>query len=356
MKILHLAAGNRWTGAAAPAFAEVEALRQIGIEAHYAYVGGYKLQERLTRCAFAHPVIEKAQNPLSFSRTVKTLQNMVREHGFDILHAHLTHDHWLARFAARRYPNVRLARTFHSRRTLRNDPLTQSVVRRTDILCVVNGTFRSSALLRDRSPIFTPPPIDHSQFRADGPDARARYDLPDEAKVVVVIGKLSKGRGFEDALLAFADLRRSIPSVRLMVIGHGEHRPALEALAGELGIADAVIWAGYREIDLAEHYRAADLLFFTAPGSDEGHRAVIEAMACGVIPVTYPIPGVADVIGDLAPRLISAHPSPGALSECAFAILEGGRTVSQREIVARSDAFSYEHSARRLVSVYESSV
>ena len=27
MKILHLAAGNRWTGAAAPAFAEVEALR-----------------------------------------------------------------------------------------------------------------------------------------------------------------------------------------------------------------------------------------------------------------------------------------------------------------------------------------
>ena len=30
MKILHLAAGNRWTGAAAPAFAEVEALRAAG--------------------------------------------------------------------------------------------------------------------------------------------------------------------------------------------------------------------------------------------------------------------------------------------------------------------------------------
>jgi len=41
VKILHLASANRWTGAAAPAFAEVEALRAAGVEAHYGYVGGY---------------------------------------------------------------------------------------------------------------------------------------------------------------------------------------------------------------------------------------------------------------------------------------------------------------------------
>jgi len=35
MKVLHLASGNRWTGAAAPAFAETEALRQAGVDAHY---------------------------------------------------------------------------------------------------------------------------------------------------------------------------------------------------------------------------------------------------------------------------------------------------------------------------------
>src|ERR1700742_2849740 len=47
VNVLHLAAGNRWTGAAAPAFAEVEALRAAGVEAHYAYVGGYKLEQKL---------------------------------------------------------------------------------------------------------------------------------------------------------------------------------------------------------------------------------------------------------------------------------------------------------------------
>jgi hypothetical protein len=32
-----------------------------------------------------------------------------------------------------------------------------------------------------------------------------------------------------------------------MIIGHGEHRPALEALSRELDVANDVIWAGYHE-------------------------------------------------------------------------------------------------------------
>src|SRR5712691_3407720 len=117
MRVLHLAAGNRWTGAAAPAFAEVEALRAAGVDAHYAYVGGYKLQTKLARHDFAHPIIDKAQNPVSFLRTADALNRLVGDHRFDIVHAHLTWDHWLARFVARGRRSVRIARTFHSRRT-----------------------------------------------------------------------------------------------------------------------------------------------------------------------------------------------------------------------------------------------
>src|SRR5712692_9534619 len=103
MKILHLAAGNRWTGAAAPAFAEVEALRSAGVDAHYAYVGGYKLQAKLERVDFAHPIIERAQNPRAFIRTLGAIERMLDLHGFDFIHAHLTYDHWLGRFAARHH-------------------------------------------------------------------------------------------------------------------------------------------------------------------------------------------------------------------------------------------------------------
>src|SRR5437868_1285864 len=138
VRILHLAAGNRWTGAAAPAFAEVEALRAAGIDAHYAYAGGYKLEKKIGHLDFTHPLIEKSQNPAAFARTIRALADLGK---FDFVHAHLTYDHWLARFVARR-TGASIARTFHSRRVLRNDPFTQSLIRSTRALFVVNDTFR----------------------------------------------------------------------------------------------------------------------------------------------------------------------------------------------------------------------
>jgi glycosyltransferase involved in cell wall biosynthesis len=225
VKILHLAAGNRWTGAAAPAFAEVEALRAAGIDAHYAYVGGYKLEAKIGRCDFAHPLIEKSQDPLSFRRSLSAIERMVDRHGFDYIHAHLTYDHWLARFAARAH-RIKLARTFHAKRTLRADPFTRSLIHASSLLCTINETFTPLLAKRGRRAVFTPPPLDLRQFRRNGPDVRAHYGFGPETKVVTVIGKLSKGRGFEDALETFAMLRNDVANVKLMIIGHGEHRPA----------------------------------------------------------------------------------------------------------------------------------
>jgi len=337
MRILHLASGNRWTGAAAPAFAEVEALRAAGVDAHYAYVGGYKLQAKIGHHDFAHPLIEKEQNPRSFFRTVDALDRIVHRHGFDVIHAHLTWDHWLSRFVARNH-DVRLARTFHSRRVLRNDPLTRSLVRRTEHLFIINDTFRDAALLRGRDVVFTPPPLDHRQFSPHGP--KVEIDGP----LVTVIGKLSKGRGFEDALQTFAVLRHLTPC-RMMIIGHGEHRPTLEELARSLGISDQVIWAGYHEDDLAEHYRASNVLLFTARGSDEGHRAILEAMACGVAVATFPIEGVAALV----PRQwISPSSTPESLAATAARLL----AHSPEDVYERSLKFGYERAAERLISGY----
>lgn len=343
MKVLHLAAGNRWTGAAAPAFAEVEALRAAGIDAHYAYVGGYKLHAKLRPHDFAHPLIEKAQNPLSFSRTIAKLDEIIEHHGFDVLHAHLTHDHWLARVAVRDSPIV-LARTFHARRVLRRDPLTRMLMRRTQLRFVVNDAFREAM----PDAVFTPPPIRHEEFSPDGP----KIDVA--GPLVTAIGKLSKDRGFEDVLRTFAILRTKVPGVRLMLIGHGEHRPALEGLAASLGITDEVLWAGYHEDDLAEHYRASNLLLFTARGSDEGHRAILEAMACGVPPATYPIEGVDALLGNLTPQHVAAVATPEALATTAAALLARG---SLREVMAtRSMEFGYARAAQRLIAAYESAL
>lgn len=349
LKVLHLASGNRWTGAAAPAFADVEALRAAGVDAHYVFVGGYKLQEKIGHHDFVHPLIEKAQNPMSFARSVSAVSRLIARHGFDFVHAHLTYDHWLARFATReRGPLV--ARTFHARRVLRNDPFTRSLIARTSILCVVNDAFRSAPPIAARRPAFTPPALDLAQFAPEGDDARGAYGIDPEAKLITVIGKLARDRGFEAALETFAIVRREIETARMMIIGHGPHRPALEELAASLGIEKDVIWAGYHEDDLAEHYRASDVLLFTARGSDEGHRAILEAMACGVVPATYPLEGVSALID--RSELVASHPTPESLAGVVTTMLSADLAPRRRAVWQRAQEFGYERAAQRLIAIY----
>ena len=311
----------------------MEALRAAGHDAHYAYVGGYKLQAKIGHLDFTHPVIEKAQNPASFVRSVRAIGRLIERHRFDIVHAHLTYDHWLARLAARDHSGVRVARTFHARRVLRRDPLSRSLLGATPLRFVINRDFDVPGA------VFTPPPVDHRQFHPDGP----RIDAP--GPLVTVIGKLSKGRGFEEAIHTLYALRERTPC-RLMIIGHGEHRPALESLVRSLDLAADVIFAGYHEDDLAEHYRASHALLFTARGSDEGHRAVLEAMACGVPVATMPIEGVDALVPS---EWIAASPDPEALAATAASLLANRPSG----VYERSLEFGYGPAARRLLDAYE---
>ncbi len=112
-------------------------------------------------------------------------------------------------------------------------------------------------------------------------------------------------------------------NARLLIVGKGPHRPVIENLVRELDLEQAVVWAGYHEEDLPEYFRAMNLMLFTAAGSDEGHRAISEANACGTPVATFPLPGVDYVLGDTAGDLVSREATPASLAEIAYRILSG---------------------------------
>jgi len=350
LNVLHLAAGNRWTGAAAVAFAEVQALREAGVNAHFAYVGGYKLEQKLSAFEFAHPLIERRQHPLSFFRSFRAIRAFARRESIEIVHAHLTHDHWLARFLIT--DRIRAVRTFHSRRVLRNEPLTRSLIARTAGICVVNAAFGSSPIFRAKKARFSPPPVNEREFASSGADARALYGIGRETPLIMMIGKLSARRGFEEGLETFRLLAAELGEARMMIVGHGEHRPHLETLAASLGIAKRVIWAGYHEDNLANHYRAADVLLFTAAGSDEGHRAVLESLSCGTAVAAYPIAGVDALLGSLTTRMQAASPRPEALARTTLDLLGSSGPALRRAAAEQTRSFHYPASAERLVKLY----
>ena len=118
--------------------------------------------------------------------------------------------------------------------------------------------------------------------------------VPDGALVVGTVGKIAAGRGHREVIEAAA----AIPSVVLLHVGKGELRPELEARAAALGAAQRNVWTGYADEDLPELYRAMDVFLFPASGSEQGQRALLEAMASAVPVVALDVPGVRDLVTD----------------------------------------------------------
>lgn len=355
MKVLHLASFDRWTGAAAIAFTEAEALRNAAIEASYGYVGGYSLEEKIDGIEWADPILVPGEHPIPILRNIRTLRRLVHLQRYDVIHAHLSHDHWLARFSIGRRSSPVIVRTFHSERALRKDRLTKWLIGSTDACAVVNPTLTAHPVLAGRTVSLTPPPLE-PHYVPDGPSARSLYGLDDQTTLLGCIGKISPGRGFEAAIEAFAIVRKQRPASRLLIIGHGPHRKHLEELAARLDLDSTVIFAGYHEADLADHFRAIDLMFFTASGSDEGHRAIIEANGCGTPVVTYPIPGARYIVGNLADELIVGEPTPESLAQRALRILPDRLGTLSERATENADRFNYARTSSRLLELYASAL
>lgn len=103
--------------------------------------------------------------------------------------------------------------------------------------------------------------------------------VPGEPPVVVAAGRLVPQKGFATLLRAFARVRRARPA-RLLILGEGPERPALEALAGELGIATDVGLPGFTANPYPFMARAG--VFVLSSGWEGLPGALIEALYCHV--------------------------------------------------------------------------
>lgn len=100
---------------------------------------------------------------------------------------------------------------------------------------------------------------------------------PADGKLILAAGRLVKEKGFDLALRAFA--RLDDKDARLVIVGEGERRSELEALAVELGVADRVRLPGYVP-DIRPWLEVARTFLLTS--FYEGYAAVIvEALGAG---------------------------------------------------------------------------
>lgn len=95
---------------------------------------------------------------------------------------------------------------------------------------------------------------------------------------LLAVGTLKAIKDYTTLLQAFARLRQHVDA-RLLILGEGECRAALEAQARQLGIDASVYMPGFRQ-DPSPYYQHADLHVLSSTG--EGlPTVVIEALAAG---------------------------------------------------------------------------
>ncbi|MCZ6872143.1 MAG: glycosyltransferase, partial [bacterium] len=96
--------------------------------------------------------------------------------------------------------------------------------------------------------------------------------------VLLAVGRLAKQKDFGTLLRAFARLRRSQPA-RLLILGEGPERPALETLVRELGLEQDVRLPGF--VDNPYAYMARASAFVLSSLWEGLPTVLVEALFCG---------------------------------------------------------------------------
>ena len=134
----------------------------------------------------------------------------------------------------------------------------------------------------------------------DGSAQRAVFGLGDK-RVLLTVGRMHAGeryKGHDRVIAAIPELVKKGHDICYLVVGEGNDRSRLEALATRLGVSDRVKFLGATNPQtLLAMYRAADL--FVMPSTGEGFGvSFLEAMASGTPALGLDVAGARDSLGE----------------------------------------------------------
>ena len=249
------------------------------------------------------------------------------------------------------------------------------------------------------------PAGDSSFARTAGEAAAALATIEPDDRLVVFVGKLIASKGVELLLAAWPLVLAREPRARLLIVGFGAFRPALEQLAADLGrgdldaaralrsehgaelphlaafldhledadayraaargMTDRIAWAGRLDhAELTDVLPAAEALVVPSTFPEAFGMVAAEAAACGALPVVAAHSGLAEVartLGAAAPEAardwLTFEVGPGAVRELADDLAawlkapDDLRAATLEAIVAATrDSYSWDGVARSVIA------
>lgn len=125
---------------------------------------------------------------------------------------------------------------------------------------------------------------------------RLGADAGSRQPTVLYVGRLRTRKAVAVLLEAFVVVRRQMPAARLVLVGDGEQRAALEAQKAALGLGEEVQFTGALPREkIVDLYAAADV--YCLPSLYEGFPvAILEAMAAALPVVSTTVSGIPEAV------------------------------------------------------------
>ena len=181
-------------------------------------------------------------------------------------------------------------------------------------------------------------------------------DLGDGTKLLFV-GRLDERKGFPTAVAAFGRSASGRPALRLIVVGDGPERSAIDTLPADVR-ARVTMLGAVPNVDLPPFEKACDLYLGTSIGGESFGVVLVEAMAAGLPVVASDIPGYDEVVTDGLEGFLVPPRDPEAVARAAGSILDDPDLAARFSAAGRTRAatFDWQVVGERLEALYRRAV
>jgi glycosyltransferase involved in cell wall biosynthesis len=359
IRALHLVNGEHYSGAERAQDLMAGQLPRFGCDVGFVCVKPRKFPT--VRESKDTPLLEMPMRGRFDFRVVRRITNLVRDEGYQLIHAHTPRTALVGRLAARR-AGVPLVYHVHSpagrdstRRLLNriNALVEWAAVRDADRVIVVCPSLREYMLGRgiEAHRIACVP------YGVPSAAHGVRRRSPADAWTFGMIALFRPRKGIEVLLEALAALRSRGLNVRLRAVGGFEtpmYESTVHALVARLGLEDSIDWIGFTR-GINRELAKMDALVLPSLFGEGLPLVVLEAMAAGVPVIASRVEGVPEAVAHRATGLIV---EPGSVSQLSRAVEEmvAGKvdhaTLSRNAKARHAELFSDATMAAGVNAVY----
>jgi L-malate glycosyltransferase len=273
MRVLHLLATPSYSGPAQAVLTLARGQRAAGCEVHIqcdlkrrTALSEELLLPHLLKNQFVpdeHLELSVKSTPWAMLRDARWFSRQ----RFDVVHAHMSHDHLLSRVFPIR--GATYIRSFHK------PPAARGWIPFAHGYTVPSARYLP---LPRRAPVLALPALLEVEVQPPVPSARSVRSSPR----LGMISSFQKSRRHELGLKAFARIHAENPSSELWLLGDGALESQLRAQVGALRLNDSVKFLGYQpRQQFFELVGQLDEVWILGLGNDFAGRAALEARACG---------------------------------------------------------------------------